>query len=485
MVYLGGMSFRPQIVSQSAAPSKATLDRFRAIAGEKYALTGDAMAPFLREMRDLYEGRAAMVLKPGSTEEVAAILKLANETKTPVVPQGGNTGLVGAQISFDSGAVVVSMVRMDKIREINPAGNYIVCEAGTVLQNIQEAAAKHDRLFPLSLGAEGTCTIGGNLGSNAGGTGALAYGVARDLVLGLEVALADGRVWHGLRKLKKDNTGYDLRHLFIGAEGTLGIITAAVLKLFPAPRAVETAFAGLNAPEDALALLNLLQSRAGNALTSFELIARTGMEFVFRHLSGARDPLAGPHPWYALVELSSPVAAGLREVLEEALGEAAEQNLVQDAAFAANEAQRIAFWRMRTGLTEVQKPEGGSIKHDVSVPVADVPAFLAEAGVAVTKLIPGARPVPFGHMGDGNIHYNISQPAGADKAAFLARWDEVNTLVHGIVAKFGGSISAEHGIGVMKRDLLPEVKDPVELDMMRALKRTLDPNGILNPGKVL
>lgn len=480
------MSFRPDTASQSAAPSQQTIERFAKIVGGKYTIRDpEEIKPFLREQRNIYEGRAALVLKPGSTEEVSAILTLAQETKTPIVPQGGNTGLVGAQISFDGGAVVVSAVRLDKIREVNAVGNYMICEAGVVLQNAQEAALKHDRLFPLSLGAEGTCTIGGNLGSNAGGTGALAYGVARDLVLGLEVVLADGRVWHGLRKLKKDNTGYDLRHIFIGSEGTLGFITAAVLKLFPAPHSTETAFIGLKTPQDALALLNLVQARAGSALTGFELIARQGMEFVLKHLSGARDPLNGPHPWYVLLELSSPGTEGLRDTLENALGDAAEKNIVQDAAFAANEAQRAAFWKLRTGLTEVQKPEGASIKHDISVPVADVPAFLDEASAAVTKLIPGARPVPFGHMGDGNIHYNVSQPAGADRAAFLARWDEVNVLVHGIVAKFGGSISAEHGIGVMKRDLLPGVKDPVEMEMMRSLKRMLDPNNILNPGKVL
>jgi D-lactate dehydrogenase (cytochrome) len=478
------MSFRPQAVPQSTLPA-ATMERFRDIVGEKYALTGEAMAPFLREQRDLYQGRAALVLKPGSTEEVAAILKLADETKTPIVPQGGNTGLVGAQVSFDAGAVIVSMVRMNKIREVSAAGNYMICEAGVVLQNAQDEAAKQDRLFPLSLGAEGTCVIGGNLGSNAGGTGALAYGVARDLVLGLEVVLAGGRIWHGLRKLKKDNTGYDLRHIFIGAEGTLGIITAAVLKLFPKPRAVETAFVGLNSPEDALALLNLLQSRAGNTVTGFEIMSRLGMEFDFRHLPGARDPLSEPHPWYALIELSSPVENGLREVLENALGEAAEQEMLRDAVFAASEAQRAAFWHLRTGLSETQRPEGASIKHDVSVPVTEIPAFLNEANAAVVALVPGARPVPFGHMGDGNIHYNVSQPVGGDRAAFLTRWDEMNALVHKIVAKYGGSISAEHGIGVMKRDLLPEVKDPVEMEMMRALKRAFDPNNILNPGKML
>ncbi len=480
------MSIRPKSVLQSPAPDKASLDRFAKIVGDKYALRdAETMAPFLHEPRDIYEGCAALVLKPGSAEEISAILKLAQETRTPIVPQGGNTGLVGGQISFDQGAVVVSTVRLDRIREVSASGNTMICEAGVVLQRAQEAAAKNDRLFPLSLGAEGTCTIGGNLASNAGGTGALAYGVARDLVLGIEVVLADGRIWRGLRKLKKDNTGYDLRHLFIGSEGTLGIITAAVLKLFPVPRATEAAFAGVATPKDALALLNLMQSHAGASLTGFELIARNGMEFVFRHLPGARNPMDKPHPWYVLLELSSPEARGLRDTLESALAEAAGKNILRDAVIAANETQRTAFWKMRTGLTEVQKPEGGSIKHDISIPVAEVPAFLDQADAAVMKLIPGVRPVPFGHMGDGNIHYNLSQPVGADKELFLARWDEVNALVHSIVAKLGGSISAEHGIGVMKRDLLPSVKDSVELDLMRQLKRTLDPNGILNPGKVL
>jgi FAD/FMN-containing dehydrogenase len=464
----------------------SSLDRFATIVGAKHTIRdASEMAPFLHEPRGLYEGRAAMVLKPGSTEEVSAILKLAQETKTAIVPQGGNTGLVGGQISFDSQAVVVSTVRLDKIREVDAATNSMTCEAGVVLARAQEAAHAHDRLFPLSLGAEGSCTIGGNLATNAGGTQALSYGVARDLVLGLEVVLAGGRVWHGLRKLKKDNTGYDLRHLFIGSEGTLGIITAATLKLFPAPRSTETAFAGVASPNDALALLNFMQARFGTALTSFELIARRTIEFVMKHLPGAREPLAAPHLWYVLFEISSPIAEGVREMLEAALTEAAEKGIVRDAAIAASEAQRLAFWKIRTGITEVQKPEGGSIKHDISVPVGSVPALIEQAGAAVEKLIPGARPVPFGHLGDGNIHYNVSQPIGADGQAFLDRWEEVNAVVHGIVAKLGGSISAEHGIGVLKRELLPGVKDPVELDLMRSLKRALDPDGILNPGKVL
>jgi len=465
---------------------RAPLERFAHIVGDKYAIRdAGQMAPYLHEPRDLYAGRAAMVLKPGSTEEVAAIIKLAQETKTPVVPQGGNTGLVGGQISFDQNAVVLSTLRLDRIREVDAAGNSMTAEAGVVLARAQEAAAKHDRLFPLSLGAEGSCTIGGNLATNAGGTQALSYGVARDLVLGLEVVLADGRIWHGLRKLKKDNTGYDLRHLFIGSEGTLGIITAAALKIFPAPRATETAFAGVASPEEALALLNFLQARFGASLTSFELIARRGIEFVTKHLAGAREPLAAPHAWYVLAEISSPHADGMRAMLEAALAEAAGKNIVADAAIATSEAQRAAFWKIRTGLTEVQRPEGGSIKHDISVPVAKVPALIADADAAVQKLVPGARPVPFGHLGDGNIHYNVSQPLGADKESFLARWQEVNAAVHAIVAKLGGSISAEHGIGVLKRELLPGVKDAVELELMRSLKRALDPAGILNPGKVL
>jgi FAD/FMN-containing dehydrogenase len=480
------MPVRTKSTAASPAPAKAVLDRFTGIVGAKHTIRdAQEMAPYLHEPRGLYAGSAAMVLKPGSTEEVSEILKLAQETKTAIVPQGGNTGLVGGQISFDARAVVVSTARLDKIREIDPATNSMICEAGVILARAQEAASTYERLFPLSLGAEGSCTIGGNLATNAGGTQALSYGVARDLVLGLEVVLAGGRVWHGLRKLKKDNTGYDLRHLFIGSEGTLGIITAAALKLFPAPRSTETAFAGLATPQDALALLNFMQSRFGASLTSFELIARRGIEFVTKHLPGTREPLAAPHPWYVLAEISSPDAEGTRATLEAALVEAAEKNIVRDAAIAASEAQRIAFWKTRTGLTEVQKPEGGSIKHDISVPIGKVPALIEQAGAAVEKLVPGARPVPFGHLGDGNIHYNVSQPIGADRQAFLDRWEEVNATVHGIVAKLGGSISAEHGIGVLKRELLPGVKDPVELELMRSLKRALDPDGILNPGKVL
>ncbi len=467
------------------APSPDLLPRFAAIVGDKYAVTDPAaLAPYLIEGRDLYHGRTAMLLRPGSVEEVAAILKLANETQTPVVPQGGNTGLVGGQIPLD-GELLISLTRLEKIREVDPSSNTMTCESGVVLQKAQEAAAAADRLFPLSLGAEGSCTIGGNLSSNAGGTGALAYGIARDLMLGVEVVLPDGRVLNLLRKLKKDNTGYDLRHLFVGAEGTLGIITAAVLKLFPRPRAVETAFIGVPSPEVALTLLNLAQARVAGTVTSFELIGRGIIDFALSHGPGVRDPLQSVHPWYVLLEVSAQHGEGLRDSVESLLGDGVEEGIVTDATIAASLEQTKSFWHLRHSLPEVQKPEGGSIKHDVSVPVAAVPQFIAEANAAVAVLIPGSRPVPFGHLGDGNIHYNVSQPLGADTTAFLKRWNEVNTVVDKIVLDLGGSISAEHGIGRLKRDSLPKVKDPVALDLMRSIKRLLDPNGIMNPGKVL
>jgi FAD/FMN-containing dehydrogenase len=472
-------------ISPSQLLSCELIDQFARIVGKPYALTeAAAQHPYLVEERGLYRGCSPLVLRPGTVAEVAAVLKLANETQTPVVPQGGNTGLVGGQIPLQN-EIVVSLTRLNRIREIDPISNTMTCEAGVVLARVQHAATEADRLFPLSLGAEGSCTIGGNLSTNAGGTGVLAYGNARDLVLGLEVVLADGRIWSGLSKLKKDNTGYDLKGLFVGAEGTLGIITAAVLKLFPRLASVATAFVGVGSPAAALTLFHLAQERFGKSLTAFELMPRIAIEFVLRHDASSRDPLDAPHPWYALVELSGTSNDALRPALEDLLNTANECGHVNDAMMAQSLEQARALWQIRTLITEKQKPEGGSIKHDVAVPVAAVPAFIEAASAAVQAFIPGARPVPFGHLGDGNIHFNVSQPIGADKAAFLARWGEVNAIVHGIVRKFNGSISAEHGIGRLKRDLLPKVKDPVAMELMRALKRTLDPGGILNPGKVL
>ena len=463
----------------------AVLACFAAIVGAKYAITDPGQqAPYLVEMRGLFAGHTPMVLRPGSTAEVAAILQLANQTKTPLVPQGGNTGLVGGQIPHHN-EIVLSLNRLDRIREVDPTSNTITCEAGVTLQRAREAAAAVDRLYPQLLPSEGTCTIGGNLSTNAGGTAALAYGIARSHALGLEVVLADGRVLNNLNKLKKDNTGYDLKNLFIGAEGTLGVITAAVLRLVARSRSVETAFAGVVSAEAGLELLGIAQERAGGDVTSCEIMTRRGIELVLEHASGCRDPLAAPHPWYVLIELSSQQREGLRGVLEELLALGLERGLITDATIADSLEQAKAFWRIRELFGEVQRHAGGSIKHDISVPVAAVPAFITEADAAVTALIPGCRPLPFGHLGDGNIHYNVTQPIGADKDEFLKRWDEVNAAVFAVVKKYGGSISAEHGIGVMKRDLLPSVKDPVALDLMRSLKRMLDPNGILNPGKVL
>ena len=469
---------------QHRQPSTDLLSRFAKIVGDKYAITDpQAQLPYLTEMRDLYRGRTPMVLRPGSVEEVSRIVALANVAGTGIVPQGGNTGLVGGQLPFHD-EILLSLNRLDRVREVDAASNTITCEAGVTLGRAREAAAAVDRLYPQLLPSEGTCTIGGNLSTNAGGTAALAYGIARSHALGIEVVLADGRVLNNLNKLKKDNTGYDLKNLFIGAEGTLGIITAAVLRLVPRPRAIETAFAGVASPQAALDLLMLAQNRT-TGVTSCEIMTRAGIEAVLRYGANCRDPLSEPHPWYVLIELSSQASTGLREVLEEILAEGHAQGLIADATVAYSLEQAKAFWRVRELFSEVQRHLGGSIKHDVSVPVAAVPAFIAEANAAVTELIPGARPLPFGHLGDGNIHYNVNQPEGAEKAAFLARWDDVNAVVFAVVAKFGGSISAEHGVGIMKRDLLPRVKDPVALDLMRTLKRTLDPKGILNPGKVL
>src|SRR5215475_1991631 len=415
-----------QLTRPRATPSSELIARFAAIVGEKYAITDPAeQEPYLIEGRGLYRGSTPLVLRPGSVEEVAAIMKLANESVTPIVPQGGNTGLVGGQIPHHR-EIVLSLTRLDRIREVDPTSNTMTCEAGVVLIKAQEAAAAAGRLFPLSLGAEGSCTIGGNLSTNAGGTGALAYGVARELVLGLEVVLADGRVLNNLRKLKKDNTGYDLRHLFIGAEGTLGIITAAVLKLFPRPRAVETAFIGVPSPHAALALLNLAEELAGGMVTSFELVPRIALEFAVKHAPMCRDPLTGSHAWYVLLELSSQARDGLRALMEEILAAGVERALVEDATIAASIEQTKAFWLLRHHIADTQKYEGGSIKHDVSVPVNAVPDFIAEANAAVEKMIEGCRPCPFGHLGDGNIHYNVSQPIGADRAEFLKRWDDVN-----------------------------------------------------------
>ncbi|MEE9922282.1 MAG: FAD-binding oxidoreductase [Brucella anthropi] len=466
----------------------ALIERFSAIVGEKNALTApEDLAAYLVEQRDLYHGRTPLVLRPGSTEEVAAIMKLASETKTPVVPQGGNTGLVGGQQPDESGAaIILSLGRMNRIRNLDTVGNLVTLEAGVILKNLQEAAEKAGRLFPLSLGAEGSCQIGGNLGSNAGGTAVLAYGNMRELCLGLEVVLPTGEILNDLRYVKKDNTGYDLKDLFIGSEGTLGVITAAVLKILPQPKGKGVAYAGLRNPEDVLRLFQLATEHAGPSLTGFELMPRVGVEFTVRHVDGVRDPLESPHDWYVLIDISSTRSEeDARTTLETILTEAFESDIIQDAAIGESVAQAQSFWKMREEMSWAQKPEGGSIKHDISVPVASIPAFIHEANAATLEMIPGARIVCFGHIGDGNLHYNVSQPVGADKEAFLARWHELNHRIHTIVASYTGSISAEHGIGQLKREELAFFKQDVALDLMRRIKSAFDPAGIMNPGKVL
>jgi len=459
-------------------PSSQTLGRLAAVVGERYAIRDEAdMATYMREWREIWVGQSPLVLRPGTTEEVSRILAIAGETRTAIVPQSGNTGLVGGQIPF--GEVLVSLDRMSRVRDVDAIDNTMIVEAGVTLKAAQDAAESAGRIFPLSLASEGSCRIGGNLSTNAGGLNTVGYGNARELCLGLEVVLADGRVWNGLRRLRKDNTGYDLKNIFIGAEGTLGIITAAVLKIFPEPEEKATAFCALPSPQSAL---DLLSSDAGGKIAAIELLPRLGLEFTMKHFA-VRDPFHAPAPWYALIETWG--VKGVSAALTDFLGQALERGTISDATIAASEAQRQEIWRIREAIVETQKREGGSIKNDVSVPVSHIPAFLAEATAAVLAFIPGARPLPFGHVGDGNIHFNISQPPGMDKQAFLERWPDINDVVNEVVLKHGGSISAEHGIGRLKREAMRKIKSPVELQMMRDLKRMFDPLNILNPGKVL
>ena len=456
------------------------LTKFIAIVGAKNAITDASdQLPYLKEWRDMWRGSTPVVLRPANTAEVSAILKLAHETGTKIVPQSGNTGLVNGQIP-QGDEVLLSLNRMTRIISVDAPDNSITVEAGCILKNIQYAADAADRLFPLSLASEGSCRIGGNLSTNAGGLNVLAYGNTRDLCLGLELVLADGRVWNGLKSLRKDNTGYDLKDLFIGAEGTLGVITAAVMKLFPKPQRYDTAFCAVPSVDAALELLNRARSASGNRVVTFELLPAIGVEFAVTHMR-AVNPLNTAAPWYVLFEFADSSAEAMEQCLEQAFA----RDVVRDAAIAQNEAQRQSFWHMRESLSESQKFEGGSIKHDVSVPVSKVPEFIAAAVAAVKTLMPEARPVPFGHLGDGNIHFNISQPVGMNKQAYLAQWPGVNEVVFAEVLKRGGSISAEHGIGRLKAGDMAKIKSPVELEMMRGLKQLFDPKNILNPGRVL
>ncbi|PKU26073.1 FAD-binding oxidoreductase [Telmatospirillum siberiense] len=464
------------------------LARIAAVVGPQGLLTGASeMAPYLEEQRGLFHGKALAVVRPGSTEEVAAVVRLCAEQGIGIVPQGGNTGLCGGASPDTTGSeIILNVSRMNKIRAIDPVNFTMTVEAGVILQTVQDTASDADCLYPLSFGAEGSAQIGGTIATNAGGAGVLRYGNARDLVMGLEVVLPDGRIWDGLRTLRKDNTGYDLKHLFIGSEGSLGIITAAVLKLFPKPTDIQTAFCALGSLDAALALLSRARAATGDSVTTFELIPRIGLEIAVKHVHGVTDPLAERHDWYVLMELSSSRAdANLQESLETLLGDAMEEGEVVDAVIASSSERQQALWRIREGIPEAQKREGGSIKHDVSVPISAVPEFIRQASLAVEAAIPGIRPVPFGHVGDGNIHFNLSQPIGADKQAYIGEWARMNRIVHDIVVGIQGSISAEHGIGQLKKNELAHYKAPLELDLMKRIKAAFDPRGLMNPGKIV
>jgi FAD/FMN-containing dehydrogenase len=468
-------------------PSDA-LARLQKLLGDKGFIADAAgMEPFLHEERGTYHGAAQAVLRPVSTEEVSAIVKICAAARLPIFPQGGNTGLAGGAVPWEDGrGIVLSLSRMNRVREIDPIDYSITVEAGVILADVQKAAESVDRLFPLSLGAEGSCQIGGNISTNAGGIQVLRYGNTRSLVLGLEVVLADGRIWHGLRALRKDNTGYDMKQLFIGGEGTLGIITAATLRLFPLPKAIETAFLGLTRVEDAMELYSRARKASGDQLTAFELISRFGVDMALKHVNGILDPLPAIFPWYVLLEVSSSEAqSALLETLERFLSDTMEAGLIKDGVIAKSGTQARDLWRIREGLVEAQKFEGASVKHDISVPVSKVATFITSAHAAIEAWMPGIRPNAFGHVGDGNIHYNIHQPATADKAAFLARQVELNRIVHDIAVGLNGSISAEHGIGRLKVGELAHYKEPLEIEMMRRVKQVLDPDGIMNPGKIL
>ncbi|MEM9404145.1 MAG: FAD-binding oxidoreductase [Pseudomonadota bacterium] len=444
----------------------------------------DALEPHLTEWRGTWRGRTALMVRPATTEQVAAVVRACRESSVAIVPQGGNTGLCGGAIPDESGRqILLSLSRMNAIRELSPDDYSMVAEAGCVLADLQTAAEKSDRLFPLSLAAEGSCQIGGNLSTNAGGTNVLRYGTARDQVLGLEVVLPDGEIISSLRTLRKDTAGYDLKQLFIGAEGTLGVITAASLKLFPRPENRQVAMLAVSSAQQAVNLFSELRGRLADQMQAYELMSALSLALVCEHIPDSRLPFDGEHPWYVLLDAAAPggAAAAFEDVLMSTIGE----GLVADAVIAKNEAEAQQFWRLRHSISEAQKLEGASLKHDVSVPVGEVARFIDAGQAAVERTVPGSRVVAFGHVGDGNVHFNVSQPIGSDAEGFLAERPRMAEAVYTIVSNFGGSISAEHGVGVLKREALLSHCSPAEIALMKTLKSTLDPGNLMNPGKVL
>jgi FAD/FMN-containing dehydrogenase len=463
------------------------LDRLRTAVGDAHVLTeATDVEAYVVDWTGTHEGRALAVVRPGSTAEVAEVVRACAETRTPVVPQGGNTGLVGGGVPDASGtAVVLSLGRMRAVRDVDPVAGTITVDAGVVLADVQAAAERAGRLFPMSLGSEGSCTIGGNLATNAGGTAVLRYGMTRELVLGLEVVLPDGRVWDGLRGLRKDNTGYDLTQLFVGSEGTLGVITGAILRLFPATPRHATAWVAVPSVGAAVSLLGIAQQHGGVHLSTFEIANRQAIDLVLAHLPGAVDPLAEPSDWYVLVELAGSVSdEGLDTTLETLLGEAVEAGTASDAAVAGSPAQRDALWALREGISEVQKVEGATLKHDVTLPIADLADWAEAMGPKLQDVLPGVRPVTYGHVGDGNLHYNLNAPVGRDDDLRAAAGD-LTTAIYDAVAAAHGSISAEHGLGRTKVAAAASYKSDVEVDLMRAVKQALDPAGLMNPGAVV
>jgi FAD/FMN-containing dehydrogenase len=469
-------------------PPSSLLDAIRTVVGDRGMLTESSdTAEYSKDWRRLYQGRTKAVIRPGTTEELAAVVKLCAESSTPIVPQGGNTSMVGGAVPNEDGTeLVLSTVRLNRIRELDPVDMTLTVEAGVALKTAQLAAAAQNCLLPLSISSEGTAQIGGVLAVNAGGNNTVRYGNARDLVLGLEVVLPDGSIWNGLRRLRKDNTGYCLRQLFVGSEGTLGVITAAVLKLAPQPKEIEVAFCGVDSPEAALSLFTRFQAHDATSISAFELMSGLGISFVLSNISGTILPVTTPARFYVLVELASPrPEAGLRTMLEAILEQALQDGIVEDAAIAESEAQRRAIWKLREEHSEAQKREGASVKNDVSVPVSKVPAFIRKATEACEALIPGVRAVPFGHMGDGNIHFNLEQPVGSDPAWFLRQDHAIMEAVNEVVREYDGSFSAEHGIGKLKPYMMPDWRGGAELTLMQRIKSAIDPAGIMNPGKLL
>lgn len=463
-----------------------TIAQLTAIVGPE-AVIGEPgrMGAYLNEPRKRFHQKAAAVALPTSVEQVQAIVRWAGEAGIGLIAQGGNTGLVGAQVPLRGDEVIVSLAKLDRIRSVDVAAGTLTAEAGTILEHVHAAAEAENTIFPLWLASQGSARIGGLLSSNAGGVNVLAYGNARELTMGVEAVMANGRLYRGLNSLKKDNTGYDLKDLLVGAEGTLGIITAATLKIFPKPEDYETALVNIGSPDAALTLFQMLRERIGGRLNAFEIIPSIGLDLQLRHGFLDRDPTAGPSPWYALIEVPR-MKGGAPGTLQTAIEAAFSEALIDNAVLAESLSDRTRMWAFREQMSEVQSREGASIKHDVSVPIAAIPALIAEGSAVAERVSPGIRPVPFGHMGDGNIHFNFSQPAGVEGKAFMAASDEkVHKAIYEIVLRLGGSVSAEHGIGQLKRELLAQVKDPVALDMMRAIKAALDPKGIFNPGKML